>query len=99
MEAVNEKGTASGTFADFPIKTAGKTGTASLGNQEEIGRTDYAEYVGYAPLDKPQIAVYAVVFDGGQGAGSAQIAKDIYTAYFKLNQNSTSTTSTTQSQN
>lgn len=100
MEAVNEKGTASGTFAEFPIKTAGKTGTASLGNQEEIGRTDYAEYVGYAPLDKPQIAVYAVVFDGGQGAGSAQIAKDIYTAYFskELNDNGSNTNSS-QSQN
>lgn len=98
MEAVNEKGTASQTFANFPIPTAGKTGTASMGNQEQIGRTDYAEYVGYAPLDKPQIAVCVVVFDGGQGAGSAEVAKAIYSAYFKLN-NSTSTQSTTASQN
>ncbi|WP_368488542.1 penicillin-binding transpeptidase domain-containing protein [Clostridium sp. BJN0013] len=86
MEAVNEKGTASQAFANFPIKTAGKTGTASLGNQDEIGRTDYAEYVGYAPLDNPEIAVCVVVFDGGMGAGSAYIARDIYSAYFNLNQ-------------
>ncbi|WP_039653855.1 penicillin-binding transpeptidase domain-containing protein [Clostridium tyrobutyricum] len=100
MEAVNEKGTASTTFAGFPIKTAGKTGTASLGNQNEIGRTDYAAYVGYAPLDKPQIAVYAVVFDGGMGSGSAQIAKDIYTAYFSKELNSSGTnTNSAQSQN
>ncbi|MFL0197599.1 penicillin-binding transpeptidase domain-containing protein [Clostridium sp. WILCCON 0269] len=82
MEAVNEKGTAAQAFANFPIKTAGKTGTASLGNQDQIGRTDYAEYVGYAPLDNPQIAVCVVVFDGGKGAGSANIARDIYSAYF-----------------
>ncbi|WP_333860059.1 penicillin-binding transpeptidase domain-containing protein [Clostridium sp.] len=86
MEAVNEKGTASQAFANFPIKTAGKTGTASLGNQDEIGRTDYAEYVGYAPMDNPEIAVCVVVFDGGMGAGSAYIARDIYSAYFNLNQ-------------
>lgn len=86
MEAVNEKGTAAQAFADFPIKTAGKTGTATIGSQEQqeqIGRTDYAEYVGYAPLDKPEIAVCVVVFDGGMGAGSAYVARDIYSAYFK----------------
>ncbi|UZQ51738.1 penicillin-binding transpeptidase domain-containing protein [Clostridium kluyveri] len=89
MEAVNEKGTASQAFANFPIKTAGKTGTATIGSQEQqaqIGRTDYAEYVGYAPLDNPEIAVCVVVFDGGMGAGSAYIARDIYSAYFNLNQ-------------
>lgn len=86
MEAVNEKGTASQAFANFPIKTAGKTGTATIGSQEQqtqIGRTDYAEYVGYAPMDNPEIAVCVVVFDGGMGAGSAYIARDIYSAYFK----------------
>lgn len=91
MEAVNEKGTASQTFAGFPVKTAGKTGTASIGSQDHmamIGRTDYAEYVGYAPLDNPQIAVCVAVFDGGMGAGSAQVARDIYSAYFGLDKNS-----------
>ncbi|MCH5138182.1 penicillin-binding protein, partial [Clostridiaceae bacterium UIB06] len=85
MAAVNEKGTGAGAFKDFPKKTGGKTGTASLTNQESIGRTDYAEYVGFAPLDNPQIAVCVMMFDGGQGAQAAYIAKDIYSAYFKLN--------------
>lgn len=85
MAAVNEKGTAAGAFSSFPIKTGGKTGTASLGNQEEIGRTDYAEYVGYAPLDNPQIAVCVMIFDGGQGAQAAYVARDIYSAYFQKN--------------
>lgn len=96
MEAVNEKGTAATTFSNFPIKTAGKTGTASVGSQEHmeyIGRTDYAVYVGYAPLDDPKIAVYVVVFDGGMGAGSAQVAKDIYSSYFGLDKTTSSTSS------
>lgn len=98
MTAVNEKGTAAGAFRDFPIKTAGKTGTASLNNQESIGRTDFAEYVGYAPIENPQIAVYVVIFDGGQGATAAYIARDIYSAYFeKNNQNNTQNNDQNQS--
>jgi penicillin-binding protein 2 len=98
MTAVNEKGTAAGAFKDFPIKTAGKTGTASLTNPESIGRTDFAEYVGYAPIDNPKIAVYVVIFDGGQGATAATIARDMYTAYFHVNsQNNTQNNDQNQS--
>lgn len=82
MAAVNEKGTAAGAFSNFPIKTGGKTGTASLSNQDEIGRTDFAEYVGYAPLDNPEIAVCIMMFDGGHGSQAAYVARDIYSAYF-----------------
>ncbi len=87
MNAVNENGTAAGVFKGFQISAAGKTGTAqSLGNQEQVGRTDYSEYVGFAPSDKPEIAVYVVLFDGGQGGGgAASVAKDIYSAYFPIN--------------
>ncbi|MFL0195771.1 penicillin-binding transpeptidase domain-containing protein [Clostridium sp. WILCCON 0269] len=102
MEAVNEKGTAAQAFADFPIKTAGKTGTATIGSQEQqsqIGRTDYAEYVGYAPMDNPEIAVCVVVFDGGMGAGSANIARDIYSAYFHINDGNTQQNGSNASQN
>ncbi len=92
MGAVNEKGTAAAIFNGFQVSTAGKTGTASLGNQDQIGRTDYSEYVGFAPLDKPEIAVCVVIFDGGQGGkGAATVARDIYSAYFNVN-NSTTTT-------
>ncbi|WP_407647153.1 penicillin-binding transpeptidase domain-containing protein [Clostridium aromativorans] len=86
MSAVNQSGTAAQVFSGFPIATAGKTGTAqSLGNQEQVGRTDYAEYIGFAPLDKPQIAVCVVLFDGGQGGvGAASVARDIYSAYYSI---------------
>ncbi|EKQ55096.1 MULTISPECIES: penicillin-binding transpeptidase domain-containing protein [unclassified Clostridium] len=86
MTAVNneEGGTASTTFAGFPIKTAGKTGTADFAtDQREKGRSPYATYVSYAPADDPEIAVVAVVFDGGHGSNIAPAVKAVYDAYFK----------------
>ncbi|AWV81534.1 MULTISPECIES: penicillin-binding transpeptidase domain-containing protein [Clostridium] len=86
MSAVNDSGTAADTFNNFPIPAAGKTGTADPYTSEverSIMRSSYAVYVGFAPRDNPEIAVATVVFDGGFGSGTAQIAKDIYEAYFK----------------
>nr|WP_243154833.1 penicillin-binding transpeptidase domain-containing protein [Clostridium thermarum] len=79
-----KKGTAASTFKNFPITTGGKTGSATFSNtQEEIGRTSYGWYVGFAPYDNPQIAVAVVIFDGGHGAYVAPIAKAIYEEFFK----------------
>jgi penicillin-binding protein 2 len=86
MIAVNDQegGTASSTFAGFPITTAGKTGTADFAtDQVEKGRKPYATYVSYAPTDDPQIAVVAVVFDGGHGSNIAPAVKAVYEEYFK----------------
>jgi len=44
----------------------------------------HAWYVGYAPFDKPEIAVVAFVYDGGEGSGTAvPIVQTILQAYFK----------------
>ena len=68
----------------FPIQTAGKTGTADFAiDQREKGRKPYATYVSYAPADDPQIAVVAVVFDGGHGGNIASAVRAVYEAYFK----------------
>lgn len=87
MKAVNsteEGGTSSTTFANFPIQTAGKTGTADFSTaQRDVGRDPYATYVSYAPVDDPEIAVAAVVFDGGYGTNVAPVVKAVYEAYFK----------------
>lgn len=88
MTAVNneEGGTARLAFEGFPkeIQTAGKTGTAdSSEDQREKGRSPYATYVGYAPADDPEIAVVAVVFDGGHGSNIASAVRAVYEAYFK----------------
>lgn len=83
MKAVNNEaeGTAKTAFEGFPIETAGKTGTADV-NQEDKGRKPYAVYASYAPADDPQIAVVAVVFDGGHGASVASAVRAVYDAYF-----------------
>lgn len=80
-----EDGTAAGAFSGFPMKTAGKTGSATFSNQQDsYGRTSYAVYIGYAPYDNPEIAVCVVVFDGGHGGLIAPVARAMYDAYFKL---------------
>jgi penicillin-binding protein 2 len=59
--------------------TAGKTGTA-----EVVGQRDNAMYVGFGPVNDPQIAVAVVVENGGFGAESAvPIAHEVYRTYFK----------------
>jgi penicillin-binding protein 2 len=78
-------GTAASTFKGFPINTGGKTGTAEFNMtiQDQVGRSDYAWYVGFAPADNPQIAVSVVIFDGGYGSEASKVAKGIYEGYFK----------------
>lgn len=87
MSRVNneEGGTARAKFLGFPIETAGKTGTADFRDedQREVGRSPYATYVSFAPVDDPEIAVLAVVFDGGHGGYIAGAVRAVYEAYFK----------------
>lgn len=86
MSKVNndDGGTAASAFLGFPISTAGKTGTADFAaNQKERGRSPYATYVSYAPADDPEIAVVAVVFDGGHGGSIASAVRAVYESYFK----------------
>lgn len=86
MSAANEQdgGTAAAVFRNFPIPTAGKTGTADFSNtQREVGRAPFATYVSFAPTDKPEIAFVGVIFDGGHGSWTAPVAKAVFEAYFK----------------
>ncbi|MDD6794580.1 MAG: penicillin-binding transpeptidase domain-containing protein [Clostridiaceae bacterium] len=88
MKKVNndEEGTATSAFNGFPaeITTAGKTGTADFSEtQYENGRAPFATYISFAPADSPEIAVVAVVYDGGHGGYVAPVARAVYEAYFK----------------
>lgn len=86
MRKVNndENGTAITAWQGFPIETAGKTGTADFSEkQNEVGRAPFATYVSFAPTEKPQIAVVAVLYDGGHGGYIAPVARAVYEAYFK----------------
>ncbi|MDR2903714.1 MAG: hypothetical protein LBU77_04340 [Clostridiales bacterium] len=74
------RGTAKGVFEDFPIRIGSKTGTA-----EQV--IDHASFTAFAPFDDPQIAVYVLIPNGGTlttTAPAAQLARDIMSVYFGL---------------
>lgn len=89
MRRVNtspSNGTAYQLFANFPIAVAGKTGTADFGTSEQYefqGRKAYANYISFAPMDNPQIAIFSTIYDGNRGGNSAYVHKGIYEAFFK----------------
>lgn len=74
------RGTAARVFAGFPVPSAGKTGTAEKGD-----RVPYAWYVGYAPVDDPEIVVAVAVEEGGGGSvTAAPIVRRVMEAHFGL---------------
>jgi penicillin-binding protein 2 len=82
-EAANSAGgTSASVFSGFPIKVAGKTGTA-----ETCGAScpDHSWYASWAPYDHPRLVVVVMIERGGFGAeAAAPAAKKIYEAYFHL---------------
>lgn len=91
MESVtgDAGGTAYGTFANFPVKIAGKTGTAQvLEINKKTGKkkSDNAWFVGFAPYNDPQIAMAVIIESGGHGGYTAPVARDIFAEYFGLNE-------------
>jgi penicillin-binding protein 2 len=78
LRGVVTSGTAAGAFAGFPVPVAGKTGTG-----EVYGKQATSWFSSYAPADKPQFEVTAVISQGGTGATtSAPIVRDVYAAIF-----------------
>jgi penicillin-binding protein 2 len=91
---VNRKGSARAAFKGAHYISAGKTGTAqlvSIAQDEKYDASklskknhDNAMYVGYAPFDKPQIALTVVLENAGHGgAEAAPIARKMLDNYFK----------------
>lgn len=79
--AVPPWGTASGSFGDFPIPIAGKTGTA----ETVPGQPSHAWFAGYAPFDNPQIAFLSMLEFGGEGSGAAApLMKTVLQRYFNV---------------
>lgn len=72
-------GTSYIVFKNSDIQVAGKTGTAQVpsGNNNGI-------FVGFAPYDKPKIAVVAVIEHGGEGTYTANVVKPIMEEYFNI---------------
>lgn len=44
-------------------------------------------FVGFAPYDKPEIAVVVLVENGAHGGFTAEVARDIIAEYFGMNNN------------
>jgi penicillin-binding protein 2 len=84
-------GTAASVFRGAAFPSAGKTGTAQVVNRSEyavnpkslpLWKRHRALYIGYAPADKPTIAVAVAVEGGGFGASTAApIARRIFEAW------------------
>ena len=73
------KGTGKGLNDGTIPLSAGKTGTVEM-----PGHPDNSMYVGYAPADKPEIAIAVIVEGGGYGAVSAApIAHEVFRTYFQ----------------
>lgn len=86
------RGTARGAARGAPYRMAGKTGTAqvfSLAEDEEYDKEevrerlrDHALFVGFAPVENPQIAVAVIVENGGSGSGTAApVARAMFDAW------------------
>ena len=79
MVTSDPQGTAYKAWKGFPIPVAGKTGTA-----EKLPDDDYAWFVGYAPLDNPEVVVVALVEKGGHGSNvAAPVVRRVMEAYFR----------------
>lgn len=81
MVDVTRDGTSRAVFAGAPYTSGGKTGTAQATTIRQTERydakklaehrRDHSLYIGFAPVDKPRIAVAAIVENAGFGAAHA----------------------------
>ncbi|MBN2286030.1 MAG: penicillin-binding protein [Tissierellales bacterium] len=75
------------SYKNFPVEVASKTGTAEKdGLNPETGEPydEFAWYVAFAPAKNPQIAVAAVIFQGGSGRFPAPVVREVIGDYLKL---------------
>lgn len=80
-------GTARVVFSGFPIDVPSKTGTAQEGGHE------HSWFAAFAPYDNPQVAIVTSMYStDGLGRYNTQVARDILTAYFELEQEADKTT-------
>ena len=82
MRLTVSKGTAKEILRDFPIATAGKTGTAQ---NPKGAHQDHAWYMGYGPVDNPNLVVVAFFENGVEGSGIALPAvRKVMAAYWNI---------------
>jgi penicillin-binding protein 2 len=67
-------------YNGFDITVAGKTGTSQISKVNP----NNALFVSFAPYESPEISVTAVIPNGYTSYNAAELSKDIYKLYFKL---------------
>jgi penicillin-binding protein 2 len=80
-------GTSQSVFGAFPINIAGKTGTAEKYVQLPgyKGLRDQSWWCGYGPYEKPELAVCALIENGGHGGtAAAPAALSVFEKYFHI---------------
>ncbi len=65
-------------YADIPVSVAGKTGSA----QQGVNNPAHSVFVSFAPIEKPETSVIAVVANGYSGTYSGLLCRDIYAYYY-----------------
>jgi len=86
MAASEAGGTAYNVFKNFNIEVAGKTGSAEAGKDQSGNDKVNAWFVCFAPYDKPEVAVVVMIENGGHGNYAAEVARDVLTQYFGMNE-------------
>ena len=84
MAASEAGGTAYSVFKNFNIEVAGKTGSA-----EAVNDKVNAWFVCFAPYENPEVAVVVMIENGGHGNYAAEVARDVLTQYFGMNESVT----------
>lgn len=85
LEMVPKVGGTAWPLFNFPISTAGKTGTAEFGDPKN--RT-HAWYTGYAPANSPKIAATVLIEGGGEGSNVASpVVKEAFRWYLSPDKN------------
>ena len=81
----DDTGTAASIFQVFSIAVGGKTGSTEAGKDADGNDIINAWFVGFAPFDNPEIAVFGMVENGGHGYYVAEVVRDIISEYFGMN--------------
>jgi penicillin-binding protein 2 len=90
LHEVTLTGTSAGLFANFPVPTSGKTGTAQVFGKNLNGsaKSDTSWYASFAPEKNPRYAVVMMVSQGGYGASTSGAGvRQIYETLFGVQAN------------
>jgi len=82
IQATEGWGTATNLFRGFPVRVAGKTGTA----EQITGRLSHSSFGGFAPYEEPKIAIYVTIPFGDtmvMRASATHIARDVIYAFLQ----------------